>query len=363
VTHPSPAALEDRPFDDFENACRRHATAVALEIGECSWTYAELQAWSLRLAALLAPRLGHEPHARRVGVLASRSLTACGGSLAVLAAGATLVALNPAHPVRSNASTVLRAGIGILVVGEEGLAQMPGLQALCGESLLFVTPESDWKSSMAAAGACATPFADARQMATPGAWLPPRRAADHESAYIALTWAGTGESQEVAIEHGKFAACLHDFRTIVPTGAQDRVATSQEPNLALAMHDMLNTWCSGATLVVMPERARLAPARFILERRINVWFLQTSFAMLLHEQGLLEPGALPSLRLSLLCGDPLPPAVAAAWAAAAPDSELHIVRGQAETTRELAVHRWDRSRSSEDGRPRAGLTNWACACR
>ena len=82
-----------RPFEGFDKACRQHGAATALEIGQARWTYGELQAWTLRLAALLSPMLGRHPHEQRVGVLASRSLTAYGGSLAVLASGATLVAL------------------------------------------------------------------------------------------------------------------------------------------------------------------------------------------------------------------------------------------------------------------------------
>ena len=330
-----------RPFEGFEAACQRHPTAIALQIGKQCWTYADLQDWATRLAALLGTTLGRLPHGQRVGVLASRSLTAYGGTLAVLASGATFVALNPAYPPQRNASILQRAGIRTLIVGDEALTQLDELRVVCSEPLQVIAPESLLQGAAQPAGRPASFVRDARHMGTPAPWLPPRRADDDELAYLVFTSGSTGEPKGVAITHHNLSAYMRNLRRLVPAHAEDRVATTYELSFDVALHDMLNTWWSGATLVVMPERAMLAPARFILDERISVWFSVASFAMILQKQGLLRPGLFPALRLSLLCGEALPMATALAWAAAAPNSELYNVWGPTETTMELSFYRWE----------------------
>jgi acyl-CoA synthetase (AMP-forming)/AMP-acid ligase II len=173
-----------RPFEGFEQACERHAAQCALQIGTQRWSYADLQAWTLRVAALLAVDLparplGRDPslarQAPRVGVLASRSLVAYGGSLAVLAAGAALVALNPSHPVERLARIIHRAGIEVLLVGEEALTTLqqlmphvPGVRSVVAP-LSAVEPPASWGAAgeiSGAANAAALPtLRDARHMA------------------------------------------------------------------------------------------------------------------------------------------------------------------------------------------------------
>lgn len=333
-----------RPYEGFEAACQAHGDAVALQIGTQSWRYAELRDWSLRIAALLGEGAGASPRGRRIGVLASRSLTAYGGTLAVLAAGATFVALNPAYPPQRNASIIRRAGIDTLIVGDEGLAQLRALQAACDQPLHLVAPESLVPTPTAADPATAS-VRDARHLTRPAAWLPPTRPRDEELAYLVFTSGSTGEPKGVAITHGNLSAYMRNFRALAAAQPSDRVATTYELSFDVALHDMLNTWWSGAALVVMPERAMLAPARFILDERITVWFSVASFAMILQKQGLLRPGLFSQLRLSLLCGEALPMATAMAWAAAAPNSALFNVWGPTETTMELSFYRWERGAS------------------
>lgn len=335
-------------FEGFELACERYADAEALQIGSQSWRYGELHSWVCRLANTLVAALGAQPQQARIGVLAARSLTAYGGAMAVLATGATLVALNPAYPVERNLAILRRSGVRVLLVGEEGLAALDALLAadagLAGSLTLLVAPES-LLTAIETGGIGKT--VDVRTLMREAPLRVATKPHDAHLAYIVFTSGSTGEPKGVAITHGNLATYMRNFRALAAPRGEDRVATTFELTFDVALHDMLNAWWSGATLVVMPERALLAPARFILDQRITVWFSVASFAMLLHKQGLLRPGLFPLLRISMLCGEALPVGTAAAWAVAAPNSELYNVWGPTETTMELAFYRWDAQRSAE----------------
>src|SRR5206468_3742949 len=68
----------------------------------------------------------------------------------------------------------------------------------------------------------------------------------------------------------------------------------------------------------------------------------------LHRFRALRPGAFPTLRLSLFCGEALPAGLARAWAAAAPSSVVDNLYGPTEATIACTAHRFD---PSDDGGP------------
>jgi amino acid adenylation domain-containing protein len=332
----------ERPYAGFMASAARNPDAVALEIGDQQWRYGELAEQAQRWVAALRALLGTQAAGQRVGVLASRSLTAYLGSMAVLGSGAALVALNPAYPVARNLVILQRAGVQTLLVGAEGAAMLAALAAASPRPLRVICPVLP----RSAAPAGVSQWLDAADLAaqTP-AVAPFAQPAAQDLAYIVFTSGSTGEPKGVAIAHGQLCAYMHNYLRLAPTQAEDRVATTYELSFDVALHDLLHTWWAGATLVVMPERAMLAPARFILDRQITVWFSVASFAMLMQRQGVLRPGLFPMLRLSLLCGEALPVATAAAWSQAAPGSALYNVWGPTETTMELAFYRWDPAQS------------------
>lgn len=337
------------PYQGFRQARERAPAALALEIGPQAWTYAQLAEQAERLAGVLHGLPACPGDGGLVAVFASRSLTSYSGSLAVYAAGRAHLALNPAHPPARNAAILRRARANILIVAPEALSLAVELAEILGRSLTLITPLNPRDSF--AHGLCRVIDQDEVAQATPYVAEEPPRAGD--LAYVVFTSGSTGEPKGVAISHGNLAYYMRDFRALAAPLAEDRVAQTYELTFDVALHDMFNAWWSGATLCVMPERAMLAPARFILDQRISYWFSVASFAMILQRQNLLRPGVFPGLRVSLLCGEALPRDTAVAWAAAAPNSVLYNVYGPTETTMELAFYRWQAGLS--EGRCRRGV--------
>lgn len=343
MTHPAPTTTNMNPYAEFESAAQHSPNACALEIGQDTWTYRQVLELSGRIAYLIAHRSPGFVKGQRVGVLASRSLVAYVGSMAVFSAGGVHVALNPAYPPERNATIMRKAGITTIIAGPEGVGLVAELARLTGIEVGLIAPCSDLNPTMDGVVA----VLDAKDVAESPMDTAQPFAAD-DLAYIVFTSGSTGEPKGVAITHGNLAVYMRNFRALAAPVASDRVATTYELTFDVALHDLLNAWWSGASLIVMPERAMMAPARFILDKRITYWFSVASFAMILQRQGLLRPGLFPLLRVSMLCGEALPKATAMAWAQATPNSVLYNVYGPTETTMELAFYLWEPGKSEMD---------------
>lgn len=253
-------------------------------------------------------------------------------------AGAAHVALNSSHPVRRSASILEQARVSTLIAGNETLAQLPELLALVPGVRCVIAPEESDLARLRAAHPQVR-FVDAGEMAEPASLDAPA-VQPEDLAYLVFTSGSTGVPKGVAISHGNLAEYMRNFRALAAPLATDRVATTYELTFDVALHDMFQTWWSGATLCVVPAPQLLAPAHFIRNEDITYWFSVASSAMLMEHQGTLRPGVFPQLRVSMLCGEALPAAAAAAWADAAPGSVLYNVYGPTETTMELAFYRW-----------------------
>lgn len=326
----------------FRTARDRTPDHPALELGGASWTYRELSDVAGRIAAAIrsAPQAPGTPF---VAVLASRTLTAYAGSLAVYGAGCAYVALNPTHPAPRNATALEMAEAGILLVDAPSLSALADLLAQPEAAVLHtvIAPESSDLTALAAAHPSVR-FVSADDLATveaPHLDAPPPAPSD--LAYLVFTSGSTGRPKGIAIDHGALAHYMRNFRALAAPEADDRVATTYELTFDIALHDMFHTWWSSATLCVVPKRSLMAPGRFIKKQRITHWFSVASVAMLLDRQRVLRPGVFPDLRVSLLCGEPLPVRSAERWAAAAPNSRVYNVYGPTETTMEMAFYRWD----------------------
>lgn len=318
----------------------RRPNAVAIELGANRLTYAELCAGAGGLARAIGPAAG-----TLVGVLASRSLTAYAGSLAVFGAGAAHVALVPDHPPARQAAILDQAEVTTLLAGPEAVDGLAALLGLAPRVRRVILPEDPVPPALRAVFP-GVQFLGCDDL-EPAPLVEPAVAAD-DLAYLVFTSGSTGQPKGVAIHHGHLAHYMHNFRTYVATpDMTDRIATTYELSFDIALHDMLQAWWSGATLCVVPARQLVAPARFIRDQRITWWFSVASAAMLMDRQGTLRPGVFPLLKVSMLCGEPLPARAARAWAAAAPNSVLYNVYGPTETTMELAFYRWTPASEAE----------------
>jgi len=98
----------------------------------------------------------------------------------------------------------------------------------------------------------------------------------------------------------------------------------------------------------VPETSVMAPAKFIREHQLTMWFSVPSVIGVLARMRLLRPGRFPSLRYSLFCGEPLAASYAELWQEAAPHSIVENLYGPTETTIAISHYRWNQARSSKE---------------
>ncbi|MET7605543.1 amino acid adenylation domain-containing protein [Streptomyces avermitilis] len=292
---------------------------TALEIGDDRLSYGALRDLAERLAGRLVAAAGGTPP-RRVGLLASRSVTAYAGYLAVLRAGATVVPLNPEHPSARTAAIVEAAGLELV------LADAPAVGADLGVPVLVAGPEE-----LAALPALAD---------EPAPELPYAQSGPDDIAYIIFTSGSTGAPKGVPILHRNICAYLGQVAPRYDIEPGSRLSQSFELTFDGSVHDLFVAWAGGGTLVVPMRSQLLSPVKTINSLRLTHWFSVPSLISFASRLGTLKPGSLPTLRWSIFGGEPLTLAAAREWRAAAPDSRLEVLYGPTELTISCTAYRF-----------------------
>jgi len=294
---------------------------VALHVDGVSYSYGELGAIAGRIAALLRDRGNIE----RVGILAGRSVEAYAGILAAAWAGATFVPLNPKYPEERLLSIIRRSRLDAVVLDRSGAGVLtPRVLNACPALLLAPALEEETGAGMALVGR--------RTIATQAMSVPPVRAAAEKNAYILFTSGTTGEPKGVMVTNANVAHFLRVSQERYCLGPEDRLSQQSELTFDHIVFDLFMAWGYGAGVYVVPENMVMAPAEFIRQQGLTVWFAVPSVISFLKEMKLLRPGIFPSLRLSLFAGEPLPRELADAWQEAAPHSRIDNLYGPTEAT-------------------------------
>jgi amino acid adenylation domain-containing protein len=321
----------------FLRSVEAHALRPALEVGDAVHSYADLAG---RASALAATICGYEPGSQPVAaVYAYRSLTAYAGVLGSLMSGKGYVPLHPHFPVARTQDMLMLSGANVVIVGAEAMEKLDEVLQGLDRDLLVICPDTNdvqplqlrWSRHR---------FIDADELIRPGDLVTPDRIDPNACAYMLFTSGSTGRPKGVPVSQGNVASYLDYISKRYDIGPEDRASQAFQMTFDVSVHDMFATWSHGACLCSIPHRWLMAPARFIQEKRLTLWYSVPSVIMFMSRMHMLKPGMFPSLRMSFFAGEALPAGLAAQWQAAAPNSIVENLYGPTEATITITHYRW-----------------------
>ena len=328
-----------RLIDGFLAASEAFPGNVALEAGTDRATYRELLDLSRAVAAEIAQSSEHD----LCGFLATPTALAYAGMLGALIAGRGFLPLNPGQPVDRLSKIVNRARLDTLVVSADALPLVAELAKLCPTLRTIITSSGadvpEGLSGMAR-------HLDARTPRVPDR---PESVTRDSIAYVMFTSGSTGEPKGVRVTNGNVIAYVENVLPMVGSDNRDRFAQCSELTFDLSIHPVWIAWECGAALCLVPERERMAPARFIREKAITIWTSVPSVVSFLNRLHALKPGAFPTITHSMFCGEPLTVDQVKAWQIACPNSVIDNFYGPTEATVAITAYRCERPLQPDAG--------------
>jgi len=304
----------------FFCTANQHAGRTAVSADGQEHSYRETLAAVRRIAHWLSESGKVTP--RYVGILASRSWEACTAILGTAWSGATYVPLNLSQPPEALVLLLKRLDLDAVIADSSGISKLTAdvIPHLPRKVLIpgrAAAQDSAWRT-----------FGDLGEECG----FEPRAVAADRPAYIEFTSGSTGTPKGVIIPNGgvsHFCRIMQDRYQIRP---EDRIAETADTSFDISVFNMFMTWKTGASLHVVPKVQAIAPAKFIQDHGITVWFSVPSIAAAMSRMRMLTAGAFPTLRISLFSGEPLPARLAMAWKQAAPNSVVDNLYGPTEAT-------------------------------
>lgn len=254
--------------------------------------------------------------AKSVGVLGGHAGVTHAAMLGLFISGASYVPVSDATPPRRVAAMLDAAGADDLLLHGSMCDRVDALAGWRVRGRVAGTSDLFYAARVKAPRAVSTGLADGVEPST-------------APCYTMFTSGSTGEPKGVPVTHENLDALLRwSLDHYAPT-RHDRWVQTFDPSFDLSLFAPLVAWLTGGCVFHSTPRDVFGLCAFVRRHAITVWFSVPTTAMLMARAGL---DAMPSLRWSLFCGEPLTTNIAEAWHSAASTSTVENLYGPTEAT-------------------------------
>lgn len=324
------------PAAMFRATAAAHGDRPALWAEGGAVSYAELLARGSAIAKAIIDA-GGENAGDPVGLFAYRSQAAFAGMLGILLAGRAYVPFNPKFPVERTFAMADASGARTVLVDRRCAAEAAALLADAPRTFtVILLDDAELPPDVAEKHRLVRPQDTGEARAFVPALAPQRDL----PAYLLFTSGSTGKPKGVLIANHSVLTYVRNVIRFSNPDHEDRFSQIFDLTFDASVHDIYVAWAAGACLCIVPENAVLSPASFIKERELTFWCSVPSTATFMTKFGMLKPGAFPSLRCSVFCGEALHEVQAEAWSVAAPQSIIENLYGPTEATVLITHYRW-----------------------
>ncbi|KAL8700559.1 MAG: hypothetical protein Q9224_000910, partial [Gallowayella concinna] len=258
----------------------RHAEAIPRSPAVCAWdgdfTYHELSMHAEKLSQHLQRKFGVSPEVL-VPFCMDKSRWALVAQMGVLMAGGAVVPLDPAHPVTRHAEIIQDSRASILLCSpdyESRYRSLVGAVLPITETTIAQLPGFDDSGS------------DTTLL----------QAESNNTAYVIFTSGSTGRPKGVVVEHQAFTSSSMAYTKAMLMTPNARVFNFASVTFDVGLMENLSPLTIGACVCVPNNEAKMTDLASAINGLKATWaFLTPSVA------NLIEPAAVPSLRV-LVCG-------------------------------------------------------------
>jgi amino acid adenylation domain-containing protein len=296
--------------DAFRARAEAAPDAPAIMTSDRTMSYGELYRRARHAAAWLRERgVGRD---ELVGLVMTRGPEQIVGILATVLAGAAYLPVDAVLPAERRAY-MLRDGRVRCVL--TNVADTVAHESAEGRDVLVLD--------------AAAPPEDAE-------YPPPADSTPDDLLYVLYTSGTTGEPKGVMVTNRNVANVVADCNERFAVEPRDRFFGVSAFNFDLSVYDVFGALSAGAA-IVLPDHDRAAdPAHWLelcAKTGVTVWNSVPAIVSLMHDQAVAEGiGGPPALRLVMMSGDRIPPALPAALRRLNGDLALISLGGPTETT-------------------------------